>query len=240
MKIISWNCNMAFRNKIPLLLKLNPDLLFIQECEHTQKLERLTRATSNIWVGENKNKGVGIFGFHELKVQIHPNYNPNYKYIVPLIISKYKQLLIFVIWAMNNNKEPKRRYIGEVFNALQEYEEIFSPQIIIMGDFNWNRIWDDNLHYPLLGTFADVISLLEKNRIVSIYHNREKQNFGEETKPTFYQYRHANKSYHIDYMFASSELLPSVRSFQIGNYDQWITYSDHMPLLCDVNENYLK
>ncbi len=230
---------MAFRKKTSQILKINPNLLLLQECEHPQKIEDLA-STSNVWVGNNKNKGIGIFGFHNLKVELHSNYSSNYRYIVPIIIPGYKKIVIFIVWAMNNAKEPKRRYIGEVYNALHYYQEIFTSQTIIMGDFNWNIIWDTNLRNPLYGTFTEVIALLKKYQITSVYHTREKQNFGEETQPTFFQYKYADKPYHIDYMFASSALLHSIQSFQIGNYEQWKKLSDHMPLICELNENCLK
>ncbi len=34
MKIISWNCNMAYRKKADLILKYHPDLVVVPECEY--------------------------------------------------------------------------------------------------------------------------------------------------------------------------------------------------------------
>jgi hypothetical protein len=38
MKIITWNCNMAFRKKADLILAHKPDILIVPECEHPDKL----------------------------------------------------------------------------------------------------------------------------------------------------------------------------------------------------------
>jgi exonuclease III len=44
-------------------------------------------------------------------------------------------------------------------------------------------------------------------------------------------YRHKDKPYHIDYCFASKDLLDKVSSVEIGDYDDWIKYSDHVPVV---------
>ncbi len=37
MKIITWNCNMAFRKKTDFILAHKPDILLVPECEHPGK-----------------------------------------------------------------------------------------------------------------------------------------------------------------------------------------------------------
>lgn len=39
MRIISWNCQGAFRLKNTEILKLNPDILIVLECEQGDKLQ---------------------------------------------------------------------------------------------------------------------------------------------------------------------------------------------------------
>jgi exodeoxyribonuclease III len=68
------------------------------------------------------------------------------------------------IWAKNDKEDPKRRYIGNVWCALNHYKDLLEAPIIIAGDFNWNVIWDNDKS-SLYGTLTDVIDLLKQNDI---------------------------------------------------------------------------
>lgn len=64
MKIITWNACCKFREKYSLLSQYDADILVIQECEDpSRSLCQAYRAFSGqyVWVGANKNKGLGIF-----------------------------------------------------------------------------------------------------------------------------------------------------------------------------------
>lgn len=66
MKIITWNCNMAFRKKADLILAYEPDILIIPECEHPDKLnfaKETLKPTDVFWYGTNPNKGLGVFSY---------------------------------------------------------------------------------------------------------------------------------------------------------------------------------
>ena len=64
MKIITWNCNMAFRKKADFILTYKPDILIVPECENLDKLKfdlNKPKPTDMLWFGTNENKGLGIF-----------------------------------------------------------------------------------------------------------------------------------------------------------------------------------
>ena len=71
---------------------------------------------------------------------------------------------------------------------------------------------------------------LKEIGIESLYHAQHKEEQGEEMIPTFYLHRKVGKPYHIDYAFLSSDLIEKGRLI-VGSKSDWLTSSDHMPLI---------
>ena len=231
MKIIEWNSQGAFRKKHEHILSLNPDILVIPECESEEKLNfgKLTPKPDDfMWAGDSPNKGIGIFSYSDYKLKLLPSYNPNFRYIIPLKVSNNKgSFLLFAIWAMDNKEFPEARYIGQIWLAINYYKELLKLPIILTGDFNSNKIWDEK---DRVGNHSDMVNLLEKHKIYSIYHTQEKEEQGKEEKPTFHMYRKQERPYHIDYFFASKDFIESGISITVGKYENWNNLSDHVPL----------
>ena len=109
MKIITWNCNMAFRKKAGHILAYKPDILVVPECEHPDKLkfsDDVPKPIDMLWFGENKNKGLGIFSYSHFKFKLIKTHNPEFKMIVPIAVtgSNYK-FTLYAVWA-NNPADP--------------------------------------------------------------------------------------------------------------------------------------
>ena len=236
MKIIGWNCNMAFRKKISLITALEPDIAVIPECEHPDRL-KFPNTTSlphqTLWFGNNLNKGLGIFSFNKINLRLLDCHNPMLKQIIPIeVTAKRKSFILFAIWA-HNPDDPDGTYIEQVWKAIDHYENFLSDKkTILIGDFNSNTIWDKPRR---IGNHSHVVNRLEQKDIHSCYHLHHQQLQGKEIHPTLYMYRHKNKPYHIDYCFASADLVKKIKAVQIGDYDGWSPYSDHMPVIVTFN-----
>jgi exodeoxyribonuclease-3 len=236
MKIISWNCQGAFRNKAEIIQRDKPDILVVQECEHPPKLlfsSTTVKPTDSLWFGDNQSKGLGIFSYGKYKFKLHEQYNSDFKTIVPISITEGQfDFTLYAICA-NNPQDKTNQYVGQVWKAINYYDNLLGAvDSILIGDFNSNTIWDKKNR---IGNHTDVVKFLESKDIHSLYHRHFSEQQGKETQPTFYLYRHEDKPYHIDYCFVSNSLLRSMNGFKIGRYEEWKMYSDHMPLEVSFN-----
>ena len=225
---------MAFRKKADKIFQLFPDIAIIPECEHPGNLNfdsRFLNPNTIIWHGNNKHKGLGVFSFNGYTIKLLDTHNQHIKTVLPIRVSnKREKYLLLAVWA-HNPHDPAYRYIGQVWKAIEAYENLFEhEQVIIAGDFNSNVIWD-KLKRKISHTM--VVEKLQNIGIVSSYHLNTKYKQGQEKHPTFFLYRHENKPYHIDYCFVSKRLASKIKSVEIGGYSDWVKYSDHSPLIVD-------
>jgi len=233
MKIVSWNCNMAFRKKWTKILSEEPDLLIIQECENQEKLEPgnlIPKATDFIWEGKNKSKGIGIFSYSQFTLKIHESYTSEYSYVLPIEVKGEYDFIMLAVWAMPHLTTPSLGYVGQIWRAVNYYQTIINERTIIIGDFNSNIQWD---YMRKTGNHSDLVNFLSKRNILSLYHQQNQLAHGKELDPSFFFYKNKEKPYHIDFCFSSTEMINTNTEISIGQYDDWIKLSDHMPLIID-------
>jgi exodeoxyribonuclease-3 len=236
MKLITWNCQGAFRKKAETILLQRPDILVIQECEHPDKLKfsLTTQSTNDIyWYSDGGKKGIGIFSYSDYKFELLPEFNPMFRYILPLRVTSNKKIFtLLAVWAMNNKENREARYIGQVWLAINYYKNLLGTSTILIGDFNSNKIWD---YKDRVGTHSDVVNNLAKKNIHSVYHKHFDIEHGKENQPTFFLQRNKDKPYHIDYCFTSEDLFDKITNIEIGTYENWITHSDHTPMIINFD-----
>jgi exodeoxyribonuclease III len=121
MKVITWNCNMAFRKKASFILVHKPDILIIVECEHPDKLifpVEIPKSTSSLWFGKNQHKGLAIFSYGNYCFKILDEHNEDFKMIIPIAVTDGNfDFNIFLIWAYNPD-DIDGRYITQVWKAI--------------------------------------------------------------------------------------------------------------------------
>lgn len=229
-KILSWNCNGAFRKKYPHLDQLDADILIIQECENpeTSTIEYKNWAKNYLWIGENKNKGLGIFCKDDIKMEQLHWPNESLKHFLPVRINDDFNLL--AVWSHHANS-PTFAYIGQLWKYLQVNKAKMSD-MIIAGDLNSNKVWDI---WDRWWNHSDVVRELDELNIRSLYHEFSKEDQGQESQPTFFLQRNQSKKYHIDYIFADRNKFTNINDFKVINEDHWFAISDHLPIITELN-----
>lgn len=222
MKIVSWNCCGKFREKYKKIKEINADIYVIQECENpdeTQNEDYRVFANHCIWTGTYKNKGLGIFV--SPNVTITNNNWPSYclKNFISVKVNGSFDLL--AVWT-------GKPYIEEYFIYHSINEKYYTDNMVLIGDFNSNKIWDKKHRHR---NHSAAVELLNDIGLTSAYHLKYNEEQGEETVNTFFLYKDKNKGYHIDYAFVNEK---NIRSYEIMTKDEWLYYSDHKPIVLEL------
>lgn len=236
LKIISWNCQGAFRNKYENILALKPDILIVLECEPLEHLKScgfLNLTKDVLWYSDTGKKGIGIFSFCDYKFKLLKIHNPEFRYILPFMVyNESRSFSMLAVWALDDKNDPIESYVGQVWNAINFYTSLLKDNCILVGDLNSNQIWDRDRN---VGNHSSVVSFLLSYNITSLYHYFFKEEHGQETKKTFFLQRNPSKTYHIDYLFASKSFISNKMKFDVGLFDDWCKISDHVPIIAELD-----
>jgi len=52
---------------------------------------------------------------------------------------------------------------------------------------------------------------------------------------TLFMHRKLDRPYHIDFCFASSNLIDKLKNVEIGEYEKWTLHSDHTPIIVTID-----
>lgn len=241
MKIISWNCNGAFRNKYKFLINIDWDIAIIQECENPKNVKNKDYHSlfkEKIWIGDNKNKGIGVFTRNK-KINLDERYTSlskefckygdsshELKYFLPIRTDDY---VLVGCWC-HAGDDHMFRYIGQLWKYLLLNKQHIDSKTLFIGDFNANKIWDYKHGW---WNFSTVNKLFNEKELNSFYHFITQESFGEEKNPTFYLQRNKLKPYHIDYSYGNLELLSDFKILSIPKNDKK-ELSDHCPLYIEI------
>lgn len=231
MKIVSWNCNGALRKKFKQLDALEADIYVVQECENPALVsdnEYKNWSSNYLWIGSNKNKGLGIFCRNDICIEKLELDSDGLEYILPCLVNS--EYMIWAVWTKEANS-PTFKYIGQFWKYLQLHKSaLCNYKDIVIGDFNSNACWDA---WDRWWNHSDVVRELAELDIVSLYHVSNDELQGKESKSTFYMGRNLSRAYHIDYAFVAKALIPKA-TIEIGDNVFWLNYSDHVPLIISV------
>ena len=225
-KIVSWNCNGKFREKFNEIIEEEADIYVIQECEDpAQSTEEEYREFAGeegidyIWTGHLHYKGLGIFAKGDIKLEKLES-NGEFEHFIPVRVNDSFNLL--GVWAM-----PK--YVEMIHDFFDANEELFDENLVMCGDFNSSEVF--NYHHPKAKNHTVLNEKLESKGLISVYHDETGDEQGNEKEMTFYQARHLNNPFHLDFVYAAENV---VKEFEILDFYKWLTVSDHLPLVFKI------
>ncbi len=232
-KIVTWNCGGAFRKKFKAIASFDADIYVIQECENPEtSTDKAYKewAGNFLWTGENNHKGLGVFAKNGIQIENLDWETNGLKYFIACRVDGIFNLV--GAWCHGANS-PTFGYIGQLWKYLQLHKEKLGDSIIA-GDLNSNIIWDK---WDRWWNHSDVVRELAEINISSFYHKYHKEEQGKESKPTFYLQKNINKPYHIDYIFGSGCFHYNIIDLNIGQVQDWLAFSDHMPVIltCQID-----
>lgn len=230
---------MGLHKKLEALLLLKPDIAVVPEAANRSVLERKTSAlnfSSYEWVGENQNKGLGVFGFGAYKALLQKSHRSDLKWILPLEVEGPKSFRLLAVWACHDRVK-SQFVLGPLSDSLIHYGDwLREGHAVVAGDFNNHVRWD---RPGKKSNQACALRLLSNLDLVSAYHFTKNIEHGEEAEPTLYwrQRSQDGPQYHVDYCFLPTAWCSASPRVRIGGFDPWIKtkLSDHAPLIVDVD-----
>ncbi len=231
MKIVTWNANCRFREKWEAIAELGADVYVIQECENPQTCKGVSGGyreftERSLWWGERDFKGLGVFAAPGVSLVENQWEAGGHRVFGCVRVNGVLDLL--AVWTKPMGSGSYAAYVRQFlsYHALNAHR--FSPDMVVMGDFNSNTQWDGRRWKD---THRDIVQALAQHGLVSAYHHVSGEEPGQESEPSFYQARRADKAYHIDYAFTAPA---RIRSCGFDNSRDWLALSDHRPLVLEL------
>lgn len=241
MKIVSWNCNGAFRRKFSHVATLDADVYIIQECENPAAVSNefdkyLNFSQNHLWHGESKHKGIGVFARSNYTLERvslnHGWRGRSLKWFIPFHLrTAISDLKMLAVWSHGADAKAFA-HIGQSWLFFQNNRDFFK-NAIVAGDFNSNVRWDA---WDRWWNHSDFVREMSDQGLSSVYHSVRGEQQGQEMQNTFYLQRNKDKKYHIDYVFADDAIVSRTVNFIVHDFGEWKELSDHVPIEWEFNE----
>ncbi|WP_187152064.1 endonuclease/exonuclease/phosphatase family protein [Treponema endosymbiont of Eucomonympha sp.] len=221
---MSWNCGGWSRGgfnakKAKDISEYKPDILVIQECTKTAFDVLKSTWKHKNWYGddkENSNQGIGVFS-NKYQFEFTPDFNRNFRYVVPYrITGGKKSFILFIVWM--KEQVGNDGYHIHVFQALDYYKIDASIPLMFIGDFNTGancqNKWYKNLE-----------DRLNANQLYNCAKGEKK------CKLTFF-----GQQGHVidDFCFASAKMANNA-TCKVIDTAELRKLSDHCPLIVDFD-----
>jgi exodeoxyribonuclease III len=185
-----------------------------------------------LWGGDEPTKGVSARCAAPYRLEPIRTRRNLPRYFIPQQVSGPESFQLISVWAMNDGRD--LRYVRGLVRAVERWADRIEGQpTVIAGDFNANAVWDKQ--HPRDRNFTALARRLGDLGLVSAYHAFYGEDYGRETRPTFFLYKHLDKPFHLDYCFIPQTWLPRLTNVTVGAHADWARWSDHMPVTVELS-----
>jgi exodeoxyribonuclease III len=234
---MEWNCCGGFNTVLPVVLDVGCDLAVLCEvAEQPPPPTLLGPAIDWHWEGQYQSKGLAVAAFGGAPLdRIDRREGSGLFSIAAEASSGYG---VLGIWTC----PPRGTTYGlQATSTIAAHADwLRSRPSIVAGDFNLAPFGSEDRRTGVLRTlFAD----LERLGYRSGYHHFFQEEYGSETRPTYFHRRKPDAPFHIDFCFLHESLLPQIRAIEVGGFERWVArpsemvtgHSDHVPIVLDLD-----
>ncbi len=225
MQITTWNCCRGRPEvKLPHLLKINPDIVTIQESAKPAGSLGETQA----WYGDNPNQGLLALTFNDFRVEPVSRRRTTAKFFFPTRVTGAAAFNLLIIWVKPSLQTGS--YMETLLRGITVYRDfINSDRTIVLGDLN-SAAYFGQAHLEFVDRMRQEFGLL------SAYHEYFDVKHGDETHFTYFDRTQKGKPYHLDYCFIPKPWLRMLKRVEVGEHRVWSPLSDHVPLTIELNK----
>lgn len=217
MKIISYNICQSSQEKLEKVIASKADIYILPELANSSRLIFPNNYQAQ-WMGDNDRKGLGVVWKSELNSKLPKWFNPNHKFIIPLL---FGEMLVVAAWPTKTESNKGKSYPRILMEALEEYAPFLKQQpTIISGDLNCFMGQQEATKRFSIETICNFLNSLG---FVSAYHQTTRETIGKESVATYYHNFNKNRPFFLDYTFLNFPY----KSYYLGEWNEEI--SDHVP-----------
>lgn len=229
MRLVTWNCKTGgYRTKSEAIAALKPHVAVVQEVEPLTTLAGQVQPSCRFWKQHPSSPklGVGVFGYAGVTIDSVDLADPMAfaRYRVVTASTTFQLIALWTLKTSSLNTSYRQAHEG----IEQHADWISQAPTVILGDFN------NNVTFKYYG-WSRLTELMDSIGLASAYHHIASEEFGRESRPTYYHYRDQSRPFHIDFCFVPKIWLKRIRSVEVGDFDNWGAHSDHMPIIVDVD-----
>ena len=232
-RFITWNCRIGgFRWKSKQIAPLKPDVLVVQEVEPIDQVllfggEEQPTFRSQIRNPKYQRRTLTVFSYTDIVLRADDTEDPMYSFRRMRGKKSGLDFQFVGLWTAHSSK--KELSYRQSHNGISKYSNwIAQKPTVILGDFNSNASYHSD-------NWQELMDLMKPFGLVSAYHHFYGEDFGKETRHTYYHRAKEDSRFHVDYCFFPEAWVDNLVSVEVGDFDTWCEFSDHVPLVVDFD-----